>query len=104
MTTTVGAAVRVWCPDWCTVSEQTHLDDLGNWEGEVIHHGLEVAGHNLTLIALPDGTPQPEEPHHAPVMLMEGDRLVHPDEAERRARALLAMVARARGEQQERQH
>ncbi|GAA1928187.1 hypothetical protein GCM10009737_32550 [Nocardioides lentus] len=102
-------AVRVWCPDWCTVTEQTHLDDLRNNDGEVIHSSADF-GHvdsedyALSAIGSPDGVLRPEDPTHAPVMCMAGNgELIHPDDMERHARALLDMVARARGEQKERQ-
>ncbi|GAA1911270.1 hypothetical protein GCM10009737_10860 [Nocardioides lentus] len=99
MTTT---AVRIWCPDWCIVSEQDHLENLDGWGGLAIHHSEEADDWSLTAINLPDGTPQPEHPLHAPVMLMDLDAVIHPDDAERLAHQLLALVARARDTQEER--
>ncbi|WP_299057993.1 hypothetical protein [uncultured Nocardioides sp.] len=106
MTTT---AVRIWCPDWCTVPERTHLDDLESWEGCVIHSSddfgrIRGEDYALTMIGLPDGTPTPEETHHAEVMCIAGGgELIHPDQMELHALALLELVTRARASRQERQ-
>ena len=67
MTTAIHAGAvpvtSVVCPNWCTVSQDEHLNDLPSWEGRVIHWSADVNGDEWSVrhsdFTFSDGTPDP---------------------------------------------
>ena len=81
-------------PSWCTVSEETHVADLGKLEGFVIHWSPEERGVQHAQGAYIDGTADSEDP--AQVYLRSSADGMTLEEAEQLAHARHAAVREAR--------
>jgi hypothetical protein len=101
MATYAGAipVTSVVCPPWCTVTQQSHLDDLENWEGQCIHwnraRDTDAWYVDHVLSTFVDGTPSDEAPGLNAVVKNHVEFLTL-DQAEEFARAILAAVEEAR--------
>jgi hypothetical protein len=90
------AAINITCPPWCTISAEAHLTDLDNQEGRCIHHSAETEdGWGLVSITTPDGQLW-ADPGYRGVELWDGGDCITLDEAEQRARSILALVQEGR--------
>jgi hypothetical protein len=92
--TATRTSPNIACPPWCTVPQEEHVADLPDWEGFVIHWSEETAGVRLAASTYIDGTPDPEDPPL--VYVHTSAEGITPDDAERLAGALLAVVREAR--------
>lgn len=102
MTRHVGSVLveRIPCPPWCRISQEEHLRDLWDLDGEVIHHSTPQTVTGLTSevevevtsMTFADGTPDPEE---GSVVWIGGTELA-PEDAETLARTLLEAAQTAR--------
>jgi len=90
-TLTAGGPTIV-CPRWCKVSCDSHLSDLPDWDGFVIHLSAERTGDGWAVwhsrSAYIDGTPS-----EAPEVTSRVDAHLSAAAAEDLANALLEVVA-----------
>lgn len=81
------------CPPWCVDGYEQHLEELGAWDGFVIHHS---AGGRVwhSRGAYPDNTVSPDDP---PTIWVD-DSLngMSVDDAEKLAHEILAAVEESR--------
>ena len=80
------------CPDWCTDTYEFHLEELGEWEGFVIHHSAPRRWVFHTRHAYPDNSMSSE----APRIFCEAPNDLSIAEAEQLVRSLSAAIEEAR--------
>ena len=79
------------CPDWCTITYESHHEDLRLWDGYVIHWSDLGQRVYLGIGAFPDGTPAPDDPPLIHLDNYIGELSI--DAAEDVACQILALVA-----------
>jgi hypothetical protein len=89
--------VTIVCPDWCTVDPQEHADELGGWEGRVMHRGPWVMDSYVAQTTDPECRPAPWDGE--PVIgIFDGRWVRRPEEVEALANKMLEQVDLVRRE------